>query len=110
MLAIRRYQFTTSSGVHDRRCLECARVVALEPVCIGLIGAGHEQFATQSAADFEFVALDETVNAEIIDTEQVCGFLDGIGQPFRVRGGRWCFRCGNGLHISSSWISVQSAD
>lgn len=65
-------------------------------------GAGHEQFTAQSPADFELAALNETVNAEIIDTEHVGGFPDGVGQPFRGRGDRRRFKGGNGLHINSS--------
>jgi len=44
-------------------------------------GAWHEQLAAQHPADFEFAALNEPINAEIIDAKQVSRFLDGIGKP-----------------------------
>ena len=50
-----------------------------------LFGARDEQLAAQRPAGFEFAALDEPVNAEVIHAEHVGGFLNGICQPF----GRW---------------------
>ena len=49
-------------------------------------GAWHKQFATQRPAHFQFTALNEPVHTEIIDAQQVGGFLNGIGQPAGQQG------------------------
>jgi hypothetical protein len=63
-------------------------------------GAGHEQLATHCPAHFQFAPLDEAVNAEIIDAQEIGGFLHGVGQSFRWGGG-WWLRLGYGIHNHS---------
>ena len=43
------------------------------------LGARHEQFATQRPARFEFAALDEAVNAEIIYPQHIGCLLHRVG-------------------------------
>ena len=59
-------------------------------------GARHQQLAAQGTAWLQLSALNQPVNAEIVDAKHGCGFLDGISQPFN-RGG-WFFGFADGFH------------
>ena len=50
--------------------------------------AWDEQFSTQRMAGVQLPTLDETINAEVIDSEQVGSLMHGISEPlWRARGG-----------------------
>lgn len=55
-------------------------------------GTRNKQLAAQGAAHFQFAALNEPIDAEIIHAKQVGGFLDGISEPFGLR---WLGRFGS---------------
>jgi hypothetical protein len=53
--------------------------------------ARHEQLASQCSAHFQIAAFNESVNAKIIDTQQIGCLLHRVGQSL-ARGGRFfCF-------------------
>src|SRR5205814_750011 len=51
-------------------------------------GPGHQYFAAESAARLELVALNQTIDAEIVDPEQIGRFSHRICKPFSG-GGRF---------------------
>jgi hypothetical protein len=66
---------------------QCSAKRAASPLKVEQFGAGYQQLAAQGTAWLQLLALNQPVNAEIMNTEHGCGFLDGIRQPFGP--GRW---------------------
>ena len=56
----------------------------------------HEQLATQSAAGAQLSALDEAIDAEIIDAEEAGRFMHGVSKSFRLGCESFCRRWSNG--------------
>ena len=48
------------------------------------LGSRYEKFATQRTTGAQFAALDQPVNAEVINSEKIGGFFYGIGEPLLV--------------------------
>ncbi len=57
----------------------------------------HEKFAAKRTTGAQFSALDQSINAEVIDSEKIGGFLYGIGEPL-LFGGLIDNRCAVRLH------------
>lgn len=47
------------------------------------LGSRYEQFTAQRTTGAQFAALDQPVDAEVIDPEQIGRFLNGIREPLR---------------------------
>jgi hypothetical protein len=59
-------------------------VGSFDPQELEQFRARDKEFAPQHPTRTQFAALDHPVDAEVVDAQQLGGFLDGIRQTFRL--------------------------